>query len=81
MLKPIVNDPQGEAILGALRSLQFGEVNQVRAGKYFEIQLDVPNRAAAERHADDMCRKLLANPVIEDYRIQIEDVSTPRDTV
>ena len=81
MPKPIVNDPQGEAILGALLSLQFGAVDRVRAGKYFEIRLEVADREAAERLVDDMCRKLLANPVIEDYRIQVEEVPATRDTV
>ena len=81
MPKPIVNDPQGEAILGALRSLHFETVNQVRAGKYFEIRVEVGDREAAERQVDDMCRKLLANPVTEDYRIQVEEVPATRDTV
>ena len=82
MLKTIVNDPQGEAIMGGLRSLGFQGVNQVRAGKYMEIQLEAPDKNDAEHQIDDMCRKLLANPVIEDYRIEVERVATtPRDAV
>ena len=82
MLKTIVNDPQGEAIMGGLRSLGFQGVNQVRAGKYMEIQLEAPEKNDAEHQIDDMYRKLLANPVIEDYRIEVERVATtPRDAV
>ena len=76
VLKPVVNDPQGQSIQGGLRSLGFASVERVRAGKYFEISLDAPDAAAAERQIDDMCRKLLANPVIEDYRFEIEEQPT-----
>lgn len=81
VLKPIVNDPQGEAILGGLRSLGFGGVAEVRAGKYLEIHLEADNALDAERQVDDMCRKLLANPVIEDYHIQVEQLAATRDAV
>ena len=82
VLKPVVNDPQGEAILGGLKSLAFQSVGQVRAGKYFEIRLDAASHSDAERLVDDMCRKLLANPVIEDYRIAVErEATTMRDAV
>jgi len=73
LLKPVVNDPQGQAIQGGLKSLGFDAVQRVRAGKYFEIQLTAENAEQAERQAEDMCRKLLANPVIEDYRVAVED--------
>jgi phosphoribosylformylglycinamidine synthase len=72
LLKPVVNDPQGQAIRGGLRSLGFDGVSQVRAGKYFEIVLDAADGDAARRNVDEMCRKLLANPVIEDYRFELE---------
>ena len=72
LLKPVVNDPQGQAIRGGLRSLGFDGVSQVRAGKYFEIVLDAADDDAARRNVDEMCRKLLANPVIEDYRFDLE---------
>ena len=81
VLKPIVNDPQGEAILGGLKSLGFQAVSQVRAGKYLEIQLAAADADQAQRQVDDMCRKLLANPVIEDYRIEIAEVAALRDAV
>ena len=81
LLKPVVNDPQGHAIQNGLRSLGFSSVEDVRAGKYFEITLSGPDAADAERQADDMCRKLLANPVIENYRLEIEPVAPPTDAV
>jgi phosphoribosylformylglycinamidine synthase subunit PurS len=73
LLKPVVNDPQGQAIQGGLKSLGFDAVQRVRAGKYFEIQVEAPDAAEAQRQAEDMCRKLLANPVIEDYRVAVEE--------
>jgi phosphoribosylformylglycinamidine synthase PurS subunit len=66
-LKTAVNDPQGLAIRGGLHQLGFAGVENVRAGKYFDIQVQAPDRAQAEREVDEMCRRLLANPVIEDY--------------
>jgi phosphoribosylformylglycinamidine synthase len=72
-LKPTVNDPQGLTIRGGLHSLGFDAVQSVRAGKYMEIRLDAPDRAAAEAQVAEMCRKLLANPVIEDFRFELED--------
>lgn len=71
-LKPVVNDPQGLTIRQALADLGFKSVRQVRAGKYFEIQLEAPDRTAAEAEVDAFCRRLLANPVIEDYRFELE---------
>lgn len=73
LLKPVVNDPQGQAIQGGLKSLGFDSVQRVRAGKYFEIQIEARDAAEAERQAEEMCRKLLANPVIEDYRVAVEE--------
>ena len=71
-LKPTVNDPQGLTIRGALHSLGFDTVESVRAGKYIEIRIDAPDEAAAEERVTEMCRKLLANPVIEDFRFELE---------
>ncbi len=70
-LKPVVNDPQGLTIQGALHNLGFAAVSSVRAGKYFEIRVDVPEKAEAERAVGEMCARLLANPVIEDYRFEV----------
>ena len=73
-LKPTVNDPPGLTIRSGLHSLGFDTVESVRAGKYLEIRLDGEDRASAEAQVTEMCRKLLANPVIEDFRFEIEAV-------
>jgi phosphoribosylformylglycinamidine synthase PurS subunit len=78
-LKPVVNDPQGLTIRGGLHSLGFDLVESVRAGKYLEIRLDGADKAAAEAQVTEMCRKLLANQVIEDFRFEIEEVAILRD--
>jgi len=75
VLKPAVNDPQGLAIRGGLHQLGFADVNSVRAGKFFEVKLAAPDRASAERAAQDMCRRLLANPVIEDFSFELEPLA------
>ena len=72
-LKPAVNDPQGNTILGALHSLGFAEVGTVRAGKYMEIRLNAADKGKAEEQVTEMCKKLLANPVIEDFRFEIDE--------
>lgn len=71
-LKPLVNDPQGITIQGSLHNLGFESVRSVRAGKYFEVKLEAKDRAAAEQMVADMCSQLLANPVIEDFRFDVE---------
>ena len=70
--KPGVLDPAGKAIEGALHSLGFGEAHDVRLGKYIELRLDGDPQQAMGR-LDDMCRRLLANGVIEDYRFEVGD--------
>ncbi len=74
-LKPTVNDPQGLTIKGALHDLDFQNVSSVRVGKYMEVVLDEKSRAKAEAQVEDMCRRLLANLVIERYRFELEEVS------
>jgi len=74
-LKPTVNDPQGLTIRGALHSLGFADVESVRAGKYLEVRIAAEDRAKAEKQLAEMCRKLLANPVIEDYRFELEELA------
>jgi phosphoribosylformylglycinamidine synthase subunit PurS len=71
-LKPTVNDPQGLTIKGALHSLGFAQVDSVRAGKYMEVRLDAKDKKAAEKQVNEMCDTLLANPVIEEYRFEID---------
>ena len=70
-LKKGVLDPQGKAIEGALGSLGFGGVQGVRQGKYFEIDVTETDRAKALSAVKDMCEKLIANTVIEDYDIEL----------
>jgi len=77
-LKPTVNDPQGLTIRGALHSLGFTDVQSVRAGKYMEIRLSAADRTQAEAQVAEMCRKLLANPVIEEYRFELEELAEAR---
>jgi phosphoribosylformylglycinamidine synthase len=74
-LKPVVNDPQGLAVMGGLQQLGYAGVESVRLGKYLEVRLAAPDRAAAEAQVDEMCRRLLANPVIEDYRYALDEVA------
>jgi phosphoribosylformylglycinamidine synthase len=74
-LKPTVNDPQGLTVLGGLHSLGFETVEGVRVGKYLEIRLDGSDRTAAEAQVTEMCRKLLANPVIEDFRVEMNQAA------
>ena len=73
-LKPSVNDPQGLAIAGGLRSMGYTSVDSVRAGKYLEVKVNETDRAAAEEKVREMCRRLLANVVIEDFRFEIEEM-------
>ena len=72
-LKREVLDPQGDAVRRSLSSLGFEEVKSARVGKLIELELDGNDRAAAEAHLESMCEKLLANPVIEDYRYELHD--------
>lgn len=72
-LKPTVNDPQGQTIQGGLRSLGFTSITKVRAGKYLEVTLQAQDRQEAERTVGEMCHKLLANPVIEEYRLEVDE--------
>jgi phosphoribosylformylglycinamidine synthase subunit PurS len=71
-LKPTVNDPQGLTIRGALHTLGFSTVQEVRAGKYIEIKIAENDLEKARAEVQDMCRKLLANTVIENFRFELE---------
>ena len=68
-LKKSVLDPQGTVIQQALNGMGFNDVNGVRQGKFFEINIDEKDQNKAEEKANEMCKKLLANLVIEDYKI------------
>jgi phosphoribosylformylglycinamidine synthase subunit PurS len=71
-LKPSVFDPQGQTIAGALHSMGYDGVGDVRQGKYFELELDVTSADKARALASEVADKLLANPVIESYRVEVE---------
>jgi phosphoribosylformylglycinamidine synthase PurS subunit len=71
-LKNGVLDPQGKAVQSALAALGFDGVDGVRQGKYIEIDLAGSDPAAAKTQVDEMCKKLLANTVIENYSVEIE---------
>jgi len=72
-LKKAVSDPQGLTIKHALDSLNYKEVGEVRVGKLITIKLNLRSKKDAEKELDQMCKKLLANPIIEDYSFQIKE--------
>jgi phosphoribosylformylglycinamidine synthase PurS subunit len=67
-----VLDPQGKAVSGALHSLGYAEVEDVRVGKFVEVRFAGDDASAATARVEEMCRRLLANTTIEDYRFEIE---------
>ncbi len=69
-----VLDPQGETVKHALHSLGYPQVEEVRMGKYLQVKLEGQDKKQAQAQLEQMCRRLLANPVIEDYRFEIEEV-------
>jgi phosphoribosylformylglycinamidine synthase len=70
-LKKSVLDPQGQVVNHALSSLGFEGIEEVRMGKFLQIHLQGEDQQTAAREVEKMCQKILANPVIEDYRIEI----------
>lgn len=70
-LKRGVLDPAGKAVEQSLHSLGFSEANEVRLGKYIELRIEQGDPAKARARLEEMCRKLLANTVVEDYRVEI----------
>jgi len=70
--KPVVNDPQGLTVKQGLASLGFREVTDVRVGKYIEVNLEGATEHEARQRVEEMCRQLLANHVIEDFRFDID---------
>jgi phosphoribosylformylglycinamidine synthase subunit PurS len=73
-LKPVVNDPPGLAMRDALHNLGYDQVKAVRSGKLIQVYLSADGQELAMQQVDDMCRRLLANPVIEDYTFEVEPV-------
>ncbi|MGB9792391.1 MAG: phosphoribosylformylglycinamidine synthase subunit PurS [Thermacetogeniaceae bacterium] len=74
-LKTGILDPQGKAVKGALAALGYERVEDVRVGKYLVLTLDYSDRSQAEKDVKEMCDRLLANPVIEDYTYELREVS------
>ena len=71
-LKKGILDPQGKAVQHSLHTLGYTSVKDVRIGKYIEIDIGDPSKEAVEARIKEMCHKLLANPIIEDFRYEIE---------
>ncbi len=74
-LKTTVSDPQGLTVLGGLKNLGFNSIDDVRVGKYLEVRVDESERTKAEALVKDLCQKLLCNPVIEEFRFELEEVA------
>ncbi|MCH5586607.1 phosphoribosylformylglycinamidine synthase subunit PurS [Shimazuella sp. AN120528] len=73
-LKESVLDPQGVAVKGSLHTMGYNQVSDVRIGKRLEVSLDAENKEAAEIAVTAMCEKLFSNPVIENFRFELEEV-------
>jgi len=71
-LRPSVLDPAGTAVRSGLQHMGYDNVEQVRIGKYIELQLTAPDEAMAKTQLDKICDQLLANPVIENYRFELK---------
>ena len=71
-LKKDVLDPQGSVIANSLKSLGFNNIEDVRQGKFIEVKLNTKNKERANKQLNEMCEKLLANLVIEDYKVEID---------
>jgi len=76
-LKPSILDPQGKTVAGALHALGYDAVRDVRQGKYFELDIDAETAQQARSLAREMADRLLANPVIESYRVEVGQESAP----
>jgi phosphoribosylformylglycinamidine synthase PurS subunit len=72
MPKPSILDPQGKAVVSSLHSLGYDEVRDARLGKLIQLELDGPDQATVAARVDEMCKRLLANGIIEDYRFELE---------
>ena len=80
-LKPGILDVQGAAVKRALVGLGFSELTDLRVGKVIEVELDAPTPEAARQRVGEMCRQLLANPILEDYTLETVDDLAPREAV
>jgi phosphoribosylformylglycinamidine synthase len=74
-LRKSILDPQGKAVHHAIESLRMSLVEEVRIGKYIEMKINVDTQGEAKRITEEACKKLLANPVMEDYTFSVEKIS------
>jgi len=75
-LKPTVNDPPGLTVMGGLKTMGFDSVESVRLGKYLEVKVNESDKSKAEAQVAEMCRKLLANPVIEEFSYDLVELDS-----
>lgn len=78
-LRKSILDPQGKAVQHALESLEMKNVKEVRIGRYIEVKIDARNQQEAKSVAEKACQKLLANPVMEDYSVAVDKLSSEED--
>ena len=74
-LRPSILDPQGKTTQHALHNLGYDEVSEVRIGKHIEVSIDVEDADEARRIAEEACEKVLANPVMEDYEVELAELA------
>lgn len=79
-LRPSVLDPAGTAVQSGLKHMGYENIDQVRIGKFIEVRLSAEDEEAAREQLDRACDQLLANPVIENYRIELQELSTAAGT-
>ncbi len=75
MLKKSILDPQGKAVLHAIKDMNVGNFSDVRIGKYIEVNFNNSDLETAKSEIDEICKKLLSNPVMENYEFEIEEIS------
>jgi phosphoribosylformylglycinamidine synthase len=76
-LKPVVNDPQGLVVRAGLQQLGFADIGDVRVGKHITLEVGSASQSEARERVAEMCERLLRNPVIEDYRIELRVADGP----
>ena len=75
MLKKSILDPQGKAVLHAIQDMNVGNFSDVRIGKYIEVNFNNSDLESAKSEIDEICNKLLSNPVMENYEFEIEEIN------
>ncbi len=72
-LKESILDPQGTAVKGALKNLEYQNIPELRIGKYIQLQIDESEQSLAEKQLKEMCEKILSNPIIENYSYELSE--------